>query len=681
MPPKSFSIPPGGAGGFQGYTSNVLNCPPDMLAPPSINSLVDVNGKATSRLGYAIETGITLGVSGSAATCFYLEDYDITVFALGTKIKYYDWNTLTVYDTGLTMTSGTTTRFETVYGDIYATNTTDGLKRLIFGRLVGAVTAGDSSIKIDSDMYARLDVFSITSGNLQIQGTNEAFSSLYSGSISGAASNGSGLVRITTNAPNTLVTGDTVVIAGIVGTTEANGGWIVTVVDTTHFDLQGSTFTNMYSSAGTWKRYGTVPLSGSASKAYKDKSVLLVTQDISAGREKASKVVFWKNRLGLMGSINAGNSGQPNATAYFSKFASPDSNLKNIIDFTYGSGGSDKEVVGNAGRLTNMIGVKDFIYFFNQHQGYDCAASSVVTSGSGIGQTTPDLKDEIHGCINEDCACVIGNNEITYITPDHRILKIAIATDTGAAVAFPDETFDLAIKEDLANMDADQTGARCFYYKTGRKSIYQIRILGQWYWYIYDWTIIRAMKMGNRRYKIIQGAFLPPQQVFFATDFFERKGILYGTDGSDQTVYNIGQTFDDNGQPFLSIVATGNFDVQNAMMKTASLQGEVSYASKLKIQTIVTNETGGAQAGSQKIIDGSKFSYGVQHGVGADPVGGGNTVSIPVMNTAAWQAQSDIYPSEANRVQLLITNEDGGYFTVSQYSLDGASYPSSSNSL
>lgn len=72
-------------------------------------------------------------------------------------------------------------------------------------------------------------------------------------SVSGAADNGSGLIRITVGTMNAVTwkTGAKVYITGITGTTEANGTWTMTRVTDTTFDLQGSSFTNTYSSGGT----------------------------------------------------------------------------------------------------------------------------------------------------------------------------------------------------------------------------------------------------------------------------------------------------------------------------------------------------------------------------------------------------------------------------------------------
>lgn len=599
-----FLIPKGGPVPFKGYNSDNNNTPADYLSYPCINCMIDSNGKAAQRLGYAEETDIDLAVPNNPATCFYLKKYDITVFALGTKLKYFDWNTRLVYDTGVTLTAGTITRMDKFSGDIYTTNTTDGLRRLVFGRLNdAAATLGDATFTIDSDMAARLSVFGLTSGTILVQGTSEAYASL--------------------------------------------------VVST-----------------------GVVTHSTTLSKSYNDNAVCVRVHDISSGREKASKPFVWKNRLGLIGSLIADNADQPNATEFFGKFATP-LNLEDFIDFTYGAGGSTREIVGTSGKVTNAVPAKDYLYSFDEDQGYACAAADVVISGSAIGQTTPELKDELHGCLNEDAACVIGNNEISYITNDKRIVRIKIATDTGAPVIFPDESFDIPLQvKYLTNMDRDQTGARAFYHKAKKRSIYQVKVLGQWYWFIYD----HAIKIVHDDGTVTNGAWQPPQQVIFAQDFFEREGILYATDGTDDTVYSIGTTFDDNLQPVPWTFATGNFNVGNAVMKTARVWGEISQAAMIKLQTFVTNRNGGRQGGSQKIIDGATFSYSDEHQIGADAVGEGG-VEQESVSIADWDTDFDIYPSEGSKCQLIAMNDNGGYCSISLYSLEGTQRAhSSSNS-
>jgi hypothetical protein len=69
--------------------------------------------------------------------------------------------------------------------------------------------------------------------------------------ITGVANNGAGLIRITTGSAHVLVTGDIITISGVTGATGANGRWVVTAVDGTRFDLQGSTAPAAYTGGGT----------------------------------------------------------------------------------------------------------------------------------------------------------------------------------------------------------------------------------------------------------------------------------------------------------------------------------------------------------------------------------------------------------------------------------------------
>lgn len=68
--------------------------------------------------------------------------------------------------------------------------------------------------------------------------------------ISNCTNNGSGLIRVT-SAAHGRTTGDKICIKDVLGTTEANGVWTVTVINTTTLDLDGSTFSNTYTSGGS----------------------------------------------------------------------------------------------------------------------------------------------------------------------------------------------------------------------------------------------------------------------------------------------------------------------------------------------------------------------------------------------------------------------------------------------
>jgi len=663
--------------GFKSYFSDPANAGYNNLSSPSQNCLITESGSVESRKGYMAE--FSIGVNGSPATAFYLSTYEVAFFALGTKLYYRDFTTAATYDTGITLTTGTTTRFAEYNGDIYCTNTTDGPRRIVCMRLNGNVAAGDTSITVDADGLSRLQVFSVTSGNLIINGTAEAFTNpiVPYGSINGAVTDG-GLIKITSTANHNLLTGDSITITGVTGTTEANGTWTVTKIDATHFDLQTSVFTNAYVSGGafTWDYSGgsggKVHLTTTASQAYTDNTFALVVQNISSvvGIEKPSKIEFWKSRLHLMGFPSTKNVDQPNNSVIAGQFIDGQANeIQNIIDFTYGTGGATKITVGSGGKLTNILGVKDFLYFFLENKTYAANSADVVKSGSGIGNTVPEIKDELHGCLNEDCATIMGESGLLYATSDKRIMMISTATDTGAAVSAPQEDFDVPIRGHLVNMDNDQTGALVYHYRGGRQTICQLKVSGQWYWFIYDHNIVINLGQTTQN-----GAWQPPQSISPVTAFMERNGVLYGTDSSTDTVYSYFTTFTDNLNPIQVVVATGEFNVGSAMMKTAMMQGTINQPSQINMNCYVVNETLGRRTGSAKIVNGSDYNYSDDQSVGAVPVGsGGIGQSTPI---AKWKREFGVYPSEANRVQLIATNfQDGGYFSVSYYSLVGDSYP------
>lgn len=68
--------------------------------------------------------------------------------------------------------------------------------------------------------------------------------------ITGAADNGGGKVRLTVGSTAGWTTGDVKTISAVTGTTEANGTWPITVVDGTHIDLATVAYANAYVSGG-----------------------------------------------------------------------------------------------------------------------------------------------------------------------------------------------------------------------------------------------------------------------------------------------------------------------------------------------------------------------------------------------------------------------------------------------
>ena len=68
--------------------------------------------------------------------------------------------------------------------------------------------------------------------------------------ITNAADNGSGAIRITVGSTAQFSANQWIVISGVVGVAAANGTWMVTIIDGFTLDLQGSTFSGTYTSGG-----------------------------------------------------------------------------------------------------------------------------------------------------------------------------------------------------------------------------------------------------------------------------------------------------------------------------------------------------------------------------------------------------------------------------------------------
>jgi Ubiquitin-activating enzyme E1 FCCH domain len=103
------------------------------------------------------------------------------------------------------------------------------------------------------------------------------------GTITGAT-NASPIV--VTSAGHGLSTGTQVTIAGVTGNTNANGNFVVTVVDSNTFSLNGSTGNSAYVSGGTWHVSGlyefTLTPSGANGFVQGTTYSVLVTSTVSA---------------------------------------------------------------------------------------------------------------------------------------------------------------------------------------------------------------------------------------------------------------------------------------------------------------------------------------------------------------------------------------------------------------
>ena len=397
------------------------------------------------------------------------------------------------------------------------------------------------------------------------------------------------------------------------------------------------------------------------SQDHADNTVCFVEHDISAGIENFSKVLFWKERLHGMGFISNTNADQPNNTVMAGRFVvgqTTATGIEDIIDFTYGSGGSTRITIGKGGKLTNILGAKDFIHFFKEENSYNTASADITTTGASIGLTVPIERDELHGCLNEDSAISMGNNEIAYITNDKRIMTQRISFPSGAAISYPDEAFDSLLYLELPNMDDEQPLGMAFYYKAQKLAIFQIAIDGQWYWYIYDKKVGYDPRTGQ------SGAWQPPQLVVPTSGFFERNGVLYATDDASDNIYSIFTAFDDNGQPIECTMATAEFNVGASMIKKAGGEGKITQSTNIDLKCFVTNKVAGRRSGSEKIIYGADYEYGEDRSIGAVRVGGSSQAATSPY--AEWLKDFDVYPQEGHKVQLQ-AHCVGDFFSLGSY--------------
>lgn len=143
---------------------------------------------------------------------------------------------------------GATRRPPTIFGAL-AKDQTDSAGRVqLLPFLFGIINNGTSQAYMFECGQSYVRVFMNDAPVLNVAATT------------GAANNGSGLIRLAIAASPGLYTGNTMTVSGVAGTTEANGTWTVTVIDSTHVDLQGSTFTHTYTGAGSTSTPVEIPV-------------------------------------------------------------------------------------------------------------------------------------------------------------------------------------------------------------------------------------------------------------------------------------------------------------------------------------------------------------------------------------------------------------------------------------
>ena len=68
--------------------------------------------------------------------------------------------------------------------------------------------------------------------------------------VNNVTNNGIGVIRLTLNTTNGMITGQKVIVREVQGVTAANGSWYITVINFSQIDLQNSLFSGVYTSGG-----------------------------------------------------------------------------------------------------------------------------------------------------------------------------------------------------------------------------------------------------------------------------------------------------------------------------------------------------------------------------------------------------------------------------------------------
>lgn len=399
---------------------------------------------------------------------------------------------------------------------------------------------------------------------------------------------------------------------------------------------------------------GVVNLTGTLSQTYADNDIAITVENISSGKPKGSKIVFWKERMVIIGvSSDTGADNSP-AIAYMSQFASS-RDLQKIIVFGI-TGGATEEQIAAAGKLTNVIATRDYLYYFTENSVHYSAVSDVDESN---GACYPQLLSKNYGCVNEDCAVDMGSGLIAFLTKNKRMMGIRIASDSGAAVVFPDEKFDGAIRNTLDLLDADQSNARLVYH-VGKRLLYgQVSVQNNII------TLVNDNKIGK---------WLPPDDQKLFHSFFEKDGILYATDLYDDTVYEIDRGITDNELPIECVMAHGsmNQDMVTCEWQDVELSGSLSQDGMILVETSVNNGTS-----SPKHINASDLSFTGARSLGdiviGDEIFGNGLTDVAL---ATWERKFRIAPaSYGSRYQTILSSTSP--FTWGSYQVTGKSLSTS----
>lgn len=410
-----------------------------------------------------------------------------------------------------------------------------------------------------------------------------------------------------------------------------------------------SPFTEAYTAAAT---SGVITLTNTLDANVADDTVVYVVTDISSTRPKGSGITFWKERMIIWGVISDTGVNSATNLVYMSAFAlisgGDGTALSNIIDFTTASTGA-REMIGKNGVVTNVLSTRDYLYMFTQNETYYSSTSDVnITTGG----TLPQLLSNQYGCINEDCAADLGNGLACFMTNNKRIMGIRIATQTGAPVVFPDETFDAPLSNTVALLDSDQSDSFFFYAPNDHKLYAHCNV---------D-TERLVLKFNSQIQK-----WEPPRNGWSFGGMYVKAGVTYACELTDDNVHQLNEGFQNNGIDYEVVIAgnlvEGDDGRTTLSLKSLGISGRASELATVTVESYVGNGTplqksftvpSGASSGSIGSVILGTLTIG--SGLGTDLVD--------------WDKLLGIYPRYGPSYQWAVRSI--GAITVTSYSIYGA---------
>lgn len=406
-----------------------------------------------------------------------------------------------------------------------------------------------------------------------------------------------------------------------------------------------SPFTESYASVAST---GVITLSDTLNAAVPDNTIVYTVEDVSSGKPFGSHLTFWKERMIVWGVVYDTGADSATNIVYMSSFATL-SVIENVLDFNVANTAA-KEMVGKGGVVVDVLATRDYIYFWTETETYFAGVADVNATTGG---TPPQLLSNQHGIIASRCSVDIGNGKILFITPDKRIIGIGISTDTGAAVVFPIEDFDTAVRDTLKGMNAGQT-PRVTYHRGGKRALFQIQVNNAWTTLVFDNEINR---------------WQPPWENYVFNSYFEIDGILHATALNDDTVYVMGSEYsDDDGIAIQTVMATGIFEYEKGRVTCEWKQLELSGTMTRPATIIVEAKVNQGDAINKTISsDGLTFASGTTiglGGIGEETIGGEVEEQSGFANFTSRKA---IYRYAGDIQFILSTVGEGAAFTWQGY--------------